>query len=318
MKPLKQELWDKYIAPFIKEMDRLNSKEVKGFIKDNTVHGKPLESHIMYRVNLGTDDSPTFLLDVKDRMYKYEFLIEFDTDDAGYGIYYGCRAVADPSLSEEEMIEQIKLISEDWQNIKEETKTLLNNMFPNKKFGDRTFRLTNNAEDNTFWPFWIALGDEEDILDVAVKATKLIANIYVKRYAQNANSNIINNLMLEELNLPFSKKLTNGKLQTFIKKAEKKGYLIKDDLYIGDIYRLNKEIPEELSEIMKVSKKRGPEIGANLLAFIMRYLGVEVNEYLQYILGKDGDKLNKNTLKTLKKTTYKIEDLQKKLEEFFA
>ena len=111
-----------------------------------------------------------------EKKYKYEFLVEFDKETPGYGIYYGCRAIIDESItSEEELLRQIDLIEEDMIPIKEKASEVLNKVFVSKKFNEQSFRKTNNANENTYWPFWIALSDEEDIWAIAAQATKLIA-----------------------------------------------------------------------------------------------------------------------------------------------
>ena len=63
--------------------------------------------------------------------------------------------------------------------IKEKASEVLNKVFVSKKFNEQSFRKTNNANENTYWPFWIALSDEEDIWTIAAQATKLIANTYL-------------------------------------------------------------------------------------------------------------------------------------------
>ncbi len=196
---LAQQLWDEYIGKYETEIYKL--RKIKELIKDNSVHGRPLDSHIMFKVNLGTTKEENSKLDVKDRIYKYEFLIEFDKKTPGYGIYYGCRAVADSTLSKKQFEEQIDLIAKEWEyEIKEDVQNVLNKVFTgSKKFHDSTFRKTNNTNENTYWPFWITLYDEEDIIEVAARAIKLIANIYYRH--QYKNSSLFKEVSLEkELN----------------------------------------------------------------------------------------------------------------------
>ena len=57
---------------------------------------------------------------------------------------------------------------------------VLNNTFLDKDFSYR-FKFTDNANDGTYWLFWITLNKEEDIYDVGVKATTIIRNVF-KRY----------------------------------------------------------------------------------------------------------------------------------------
>ena len=66
-----------------------------------------------------------------------------------------------------------------WNEIINEVLYVLNNTFPEKDYTHR-FKPTNNANDNTYWPFWISLYEDEDIIDVAARATIIIRNIYQK------------------------------------------------------------------------------------------------------------------------------------------
>lgn len=54
----------------------------------------------------------------------------------------------------------------------------LNNTFENIDFVKERFQPTNNANNRTFWPFWISLYKGEDVLKVAGTATKLIFRAY--------------------------------------------------------------------------------------------------------------------------------------------
>ena len=74
---------------------------------------------------------------------------------------------------------------DEWENdIKENVLKRLNNVFPEKKFKYR-FKPTDNANDNTFWPFWISLYEDENILEVAVRATIIIRDEYKKHLEGN-------------------------------------------------------------------------------------------------------------------------------------
>ena len=89
------------------------------------------------------DDEGRTELWSKDGNRAYEFLIEFDLVDTAYGIYYGCRGLI--------------------------------------KGGDQEEQIANNANDRTYWPFWVSLFEEEDVIDVAARAVQLMYRIY-KRY----------------------------------------------------------------------------------------------------------------------------------------
>jgi hypothetical protein len=76
--------------------------------------------------------------------------------------------------------EEIEVFKQEWEAIKAETCTILNNTFPGKDFVSR-LKATNNANDGTFWPFWISLYEEEDIRKVGLRAVTVIRNVY-KRF----------------------------------------------------------------------------------------------------------------------------------------
>lgn len=271
---LDKELWDEYLKEYTDEMDKMQTlADANVFIKDNiievykdkNIQKETLKSHIMYRVNLGTEGERPFLLDVKGegKRYKYEFLVEFDTDTPEYGIYYGCRAVIDPTIQDEKLLEaQIKLINKDWTDIRGEVKKVLNNVFTNKRFVKRTFRRTNNKSNNHYWPFWIALGDEEDVVEVASRATLLIANMYSLKYGTNGkwlfeginmdsrvetkksnekNEEYIETKtnftlaalgeILEELEKDKTVKERKEKFRNFIERAENEGYIVRNKHY---------------------------------------------------------------------------------------
>lgn len=104
---------------------------------------------------------------------KYEFLIEFDKKDYSYGIYYGCKCILDES---KDILEQIMICEEEWEKLKDYVNMYLTLTF-DIDFAERE-NVSNNANDNTYWPFWYRLGDDEDITVVAPLAIKIISNVY--------------------------------------------------------------------------------------------------------------------------------------------
>ncbi len=169
---LLHDLYGQYIDRYINEMSRLDSQ--KDFIHDNTYHGIESGHHIAYKYIVEKNPIST-RLNSPDGCRAYEFLIEFDKEDSSYGIYYGCRGL----ILGGDQKEQIDIMLNEWKNeLEEPTLTVLNNTFPDMDFTNR-FQPTNNANNKTFWPFWIALGIEEDIIEVAARATALIAKAYI-------------------------------------------------------------------------------------------------------------------------------------------
>lgn len=134
------------------------------FRRDNTFHG--IRSSHLVTYKLGT-------LFSADRMLGYEFLVEFDCDEAAYGIYYGCRGLILGGDHEA----AIAYLENEWDLLVGEVCEVLNNTFEGKDFGCR-IKKTDNTDNRTFWQFWFPLYDDEDVVEVAGRATKLIRNIY--------------------------------------------------------------------------------------------------------------------------------------------
>ena len=140
--------------------DKTRINELSGFVP-----GLILPNHMMYRI--GT-------LVNQDQIRSYEFLIEYNITKPSEGIYYGCRGITKEGADHEHTI---KLFREDWANIKWLLCQVLNNIFPDKDFSSR-FKMTDNANTNTYWLFWISLYEDEDINNVGVVATKKIKDVF--------------------------------------------------------------------------------------------------------------------------------------------
>ena len=121
--------------------------------------------YLMYRVE--TILSP-------DGTRRYEFLIEYDIYNPSQGIYFGCKSVTLPGHRHSK---EITLANDDWQRIRPHALLRLNNIFVDKDF-DHRFQDTDNANDNTFWSFWISLYEDEDPQALAVRALSTIASAY--------------------------------------------------------------------------------------------------------------------------------------------
>ena len=167
-----------YIKKFLDRMALLDQCS-KDFVHDNTYHNIDSGHHIAYKYKVGKDGE-TILIS-KDGKRGYEFILEFDKEDFGYGIYYGCRAL----ILDGDQEEQINKLIAEWEEsgLKEMVCTVLNNTFDTIDFTNR-FQLTTNANNRTFWPFWISLYEGEDIIEVGARATKLIGEIY-KEFIDN-------------------------------------------------------------------------------------------------------------------------------------
>lgn len=170
---LAEDLTKKYVNEMSKKIHTIRDlelkKNVKLFKEDPSYNGIEADHHIMYKL-------PS--LKNKDGSIEYEFLIEFDLWDPSIGIYYGCKGLTKRGNHEE----NIKALDLDWKNLQLKVCKRLNNIFPNKKF-DYRFKPTDNANDNTYWPFWISLYEDENIIEVAVRAIIAIRDEY-KQYLE--------------------------------------------------------------------------------------------------------------------------------------
>lgn len=166
---LSASLFANYLKSFTDQLDKMES--VEDFVRDDTYHGVKSGHHRAYKMKIGPGGET--YLESADKLRRYEFMIEFDFEDTAYGIYYGCRGLIMGGNQEE----QVRLFDEEWNHLRNEVCQVLNNTFPTLDFSGR-FQLTNNASNKTYWPFWISLYAGEDIIDVAARATRLIAKVY--------------------------------------------------------------------------------------------------------------------------------------------
>ena len=167
---LYKKFYTEYVEAYIDEILRL--KTDPDFVRDDTYNGIKTDHHIVFK--LKCDERGSTRLVSADGNRGYEFLIEFDLNDTAYGIYYGCRGLILGGDQEEEIN---NFISE-WDELSYTVRTVLNNTFENIDFVKERFQPTNNANNRTFWPFWISLYKGEDVLKVAGTATKLIFRAY--------------------------------------------------------------------------------------------------------------------------------------------
>lgn len=174
--------YNKFVNEYISKIGKLESRT--DFIRDDSSNGIKSSEHIIYK--LRTDDTGATHLLSKDGNRGYEFVIEFDKKDSAYGIYYGCKGLIFVGEQENE----IEVLLDEWESIKEEVSSVLNNTFPDKDFS-RRYKLTNNANNKTFWPFWISLYEEEDVLEVAARAVRIIYNVYKLRIVDGDRSKFI-------------------------------------------------------------------------------------------------------------------------------
>jgi len=169
------------------------------FRRDDSFLGNKARNHMMYKLES---------LFSKDGHREYEFLVEYDIWEPTVGIYYGCKGL----IHDGEVDKEIVKFDEEWNEIINEVLYVLNNTFPEKDFKHR-FKPTNNANDNTYWPFWISLYEDEDIKEVAARATIIIRNIY-KKYLNGVR---FNRHVIEEKKLKTVTAFTKVAYKDFVK-----------------------------------------------------------------------------------------------------
>ena len=172
--PFSTQANDYYAAKYVAEASLFYESKMLQLVDGDrdklraSVPGVSLPHHLAYK--LDSLCSP-------DGHRMYEFLIEYHTKKPSEGIYYGCRGITLSGFDHAKEIEQFR---REREIVLPEMCQILNNTFPLKDFSHR-FKLTDNANDNTYWLFWITLNEEEDIRKVGVTATTIIRNVF-RRY----------------------------------------------------------------------------------------------------------------------------------------
>lgn len=138
--------------------------------RDDRVRDKEMPVHMMYKYG-----AP---LISKDGSRAYTFNIEFCKDTPSEGIYYGAFGLALRGTIEE----HIDAFDREWAAIRPMAAQVLGNTFCNPCY-NMLFRPTDNINDNTYWPFWISLGENEDIVEVAFRAVRIIRRLYEAFFA---------------------------------------------------------------------------------------------------------------------------------------
>lgn len=150
-----------YIDKMLELTANGNEEEIKGRLR-----GEETPNHLMFKL-------PILRCPENPEIY-YEFLIEYDRNEPDVGIYYGVKCI---SPLESDHDKAIEIANNHWLKINDNLCVVLNNVFVDKDFTHR-FKMTNNANDNTYWPFWITLVEDEDINKVGLLAIKIIRDVY--------------------------------------------------------------------------------------------------------------------------------------------
>lgn len=234
--------WDKLTYEssrhYIEKMHELNDI-VKcgnaGLRRDDSYHGHDAPVHMMYKLET---------LKREEGSIGYEFLIEYDKEEPTVGIYYGCKCLFPEGI---DPAPYITLFNEEWESVRNEICTLLNNTFPEKDFSHR-FKMTNNANNGTYWPFWITLYEDEDIRDVGLRATKIIREVYKR--------------MLEKRSTRYEKPKPKNTRELTLTAFTEEAYndfatSIAKKLYPKDIHKYESEVYKILKRFIKKATDEG-------------------------------------------------------------
>lgn len=159
--------------------------EAKGFYRCD-IEGD--YRHIIYRYRPEGKDKPFYVN--KDGSVMFDFVIEYHRGKPSEGIYYGCKA----EILHGDMESHADELRNLWPNIflkdytscndlQRQLTTILNNTFQWKNFF-RCYKPTDNIWEQRYWLFWVTLCDDEDIIDVAAVATKLMARTFMRYFGK--------------------------------------------------------------------------------------------------------------------------------------
>lgn len=182
-----QELVGVCVRGFYKKISNLNTEE--DFKLENKVRDCDMPTHTMYK--LINEDGQTSLPGKGG--IRYEFLVETDCEDFAYGIYYGCRCILN---TEGDVVEQVNQCNDEWRYLQPQILSALNNTFVDLDFSNRTIP-TDNVSRMTYWPFWIRLGENEDVNGVAAVATRVIRNVYREFFREENYAKYQSNVAVE-------------------------------------------------------------------------------------------------------------------------
>lgn len=154
---------------------------------------------------------PRYIEHIEEQVYsadghrRYDLLIEYDIYHPSHGIYFGCRATTLPGFDH---ASESMVALKEWNAVLPLALRRLNNVFPEKDFSCR-LRDTDNANDRTFWPFWISLHEDESPEEVARVALRIIAAAY-RDYSSGKGYGMMmqerTHIVYPEVNTAFSNK----------------------------------------------------------------------------------------------------------------
>ena len=182
---------------YLNKMKKLVAAE--GFVREDI---KDDFYHIIYRYRPEDPNKPFHSIDGRD----YDFVIEYHRGKPSEGIYYGIKG----EVTSGDLEEQCEKFHKEWPNIfmmdksklqkiydesrgkdifwgynfQLELTEILNNTFPWKDYL-KCYKPTDNIWKNRYWLFWVTLNDDEDIVNVAARAVKLMAKTFERCMIMN-------------------------------------------------------------------------------------------------------------------------------------
>lgn len=231
---------DKYACQMISEASEFYIKKMLqlGTMEElkNCIPSMRVNNHLMFCIDR---------IESMDGKRIYEFLIEYHTKKPSEGIYYGCRGITKQGVSHKCQIRQFQ---KDWEMVRPVLTQQLNNNLPEYNAEGR-YRMTDNANDNTYWLFWISLREDEDICSIGLRATTTIRNVFreyllhpddfvEKIQLANASLNRKAQRQKTQLNpvIPFTIEAYDSFIVTqpkevidFLDKAKQKGWIIENN-----------------------------------------------------------------------------------------
>lgn len=134
--------------------------DLHAYIHGKTPEGKFQPNHLMCKLAALRDE---------DNKLVYEFLIEYDIFETDVEIYFGVKAVSDSWVTTPTFQEHVL---QQWEIVKEAG---------SYKRNLHRFKMTNNGNNGTFWPFWWRLGmDCKEELSDAIEIIRKFYNDYKK------------------------------------------------------------------------------------------------------------------------------------------
>lgn len=193
-----QDIGHKKQAEFIHEFTQFYLFKMKqlvaaeGFVREDI---KGDFNHIIYRYRPEGPNKPFRSIDGRN----YDFVIEYHRCKPSEGIYYGIKG----EVTSGDLEEQCGKFRKEWPNIfmmdksklqdiydkshgeeifwgynfQLELTEILNNTFPWKDF-QKCYKPTDNIWEQRYWLFWVTLNDDENIVNVAARAVKLMAKTF--------------------------------------------------------------------------------------------------------------------------------------------